>query len=640
MIPLQRSKSPLESAAESVMTRTVDGIINFWNRAAEDLYGWKKEEAIGKVSHDLLKTQFPKPLEEIDSELVTKGRWEGKLVHSTRDGGNVVVESRWILDHTQEPGAVVEINAPYPFDEVDSRADLANRRDCAEVPIDIQGSKSKAGGNSVRVLTYIGLLAIVVAWILYAWGGHDLIDDMFYGRAPLPFLNQVMEGRGFTPIQSYHQAADRLMLLGTFWLMTSYLTAVFLLKRPIGALLAIFSFFLTSFLVFCLFESAPSLIKPFGLDAVGYYAYKVNYLDDDVLIYREKPFNNVTYENYRSNSHSALYGIEVPPVHFEWITDKNGFRNGQAREYSDIIAIGDSYLEWGNTEADTFVKRLESKLPGFTAANLGKSGYGPPQYLEILKRYGVNYRPKYALMAFFEGNDIQDTNAYFRWRKGQTKDLPAFPYRMAQLSFTQRYLLALNSKATFIKDTFSYWVTFALHRMAQYQGYAYDLHPDLALINLGDGKSHKMKFVEHLDTRSPKEMFASDEWRQLRAVMADVRDACEKNGISLIVMYIPAAAHVYAPYSTTQSGENWLRIRDQQIQATTNTEEAMSQMAKELGFDLISLTPTLEQAASRGTMLYYPLDPHWNPEGTELAASYVADILKSRNISASSATTN
>jgi PAS domain S-box-containing protein len=640
MIPLQRSKSPLESATDSVMRRTAEGIIKFWNRAAEDLYGWKKEEAIGKVSHDLLKTKFPKPLEEIDSELVTKGRWEGKLVHSTRDGGNVVVESRWILDHTREPGAVVEINAPYPDDEARSEIDMANRQERAKVLTDAKGSKPTDGGNSLRVLTYIGLLAIVMAWILYVLFGHDLISDMYHGRAALPLLNDMMEGRGSTAIQSYHQTADRLMLLGTFWLVISYLTVVFLLRRPIGALLAILSFFITSFLVFCFFEFAPYLIKPFGLDAIGYYAYKVNYLDDDLLIYREKPFNNVTYKNYRSENYSALYGIEVPPVHFEWITDKNGFRNAQAREQSDIIAIGDSYLEWGNTESDTFVRRLEDKLPGFTAANLGKSGYGPPQYLEVLKRYGVNYRPKYALMAFFEGNDIQDTKAYFGWRKGQTEKLPAFPYRMAQLSFTQRYLLALNSEATFVTATFNYWVNFALNRMAQHRGYAYDIHPDLALINLGDGKTHKMRFVEHLDTRSPKEMLASAEWRQLKTVMADVREACEKNGISLIVMYIPAAAHVYAQYSTTQSGENWLRIRDQQIQAKTNTEEAMSQMAQDLDLELISVTPTLEEAASRGKMLYYSLDPHWNPEGTELAANYVADILKSRYIPAPARASN
>ena len=92
------------------MTRTMEGRINFWNHSAEELYGWRKEEAIGRVSHDLLQTQFPKPLEEIESELVRNGRWEGKLVHTTRDGGRVVVESRWTLELKGQSGALVEIN--------------------------------------------------------------------------------------------------------------------------------------------------------------------------------------------------------------------------------------------------------------------------------------------------------------------------------------------------------------------------------------------------------------------------------------------------------------------------------------------------------------------------------------------------
>src|SRR5262245_38524222 len=93
------------------MTRSMEGIINFWNRSAERLYGWKEEEAVGKISHDLLKTQFPKPLEEIESELVRNGRWEGKLVHTTREGRRVVVESRWSLELEGQIGGLIEINA-------------------------------------------------------------------------------------------------------------------------------------------------------------------------------------------------------------------------------------------------------------------------------------------------------------------------------------------------------------------------------------------------------------------------------------------------------------------------------------------------------------------------------------------------
>jgi PAS domain S-box-containing protein len=109
-VALREDEYLLDFANDSIMTRTIDGKINFWNRRAEELYGWSKEEAIGRVSHNLLQTQFPKPLEEIHSELVRNGRWEGKLVHSTRDGGRVVVESRWTLDLEEQSGAVVEIN--------------------------------------------------------------------------------------------------------------------------------------------------------------------------------------------------------------------------------------------------------------------------------------------------------------------------------------------------------------------------------------------------------------------------------------------------------------------------------------------------------------------------------------------------
>jgi PAS domain S-box-containing protein len=102
----------LDLTHDTVFVRDRDDVITYWNRGAEEQYGWKRTEAIGKVSHQLRQTIFPAPLEEINAELLRTGRWEGELIHTKRDGTQVIVASRWSLQRSEqgEVAAILETN--------------------------------------------------------------------------------------------------------------------------------------------------------------------------------------------------------------------------------------------------------------------------------------------------------------------------------------------------------------------------------------------------------------------------------------------------------------------------------------------------------------------------------------------------
>ncbi|MDH2385507.1 PAS domain S-box protein [Bradyrhizobium sp. CER78] len=87
----------LDLTPDAILVLDVDRVITYWNRGAEKLFGWKRDEAIGKVAHVLLKTVYPAPLGEILETSGRAGRWEGQLIQTTKDGAKVFVESKWIL---------------------------------------------------------------------------------------------------------------------------------------------------------------------------------------------------------------------------------------------------------------------------------------------------------------------------------------------------------------------------------------------------------------------------------------------------------------------------------------------------------------------------------------------------------------
>jgi PAS domain S-box-containing protein len=111
---LGQQRRLLELAHDAIIVREpVRSAITYWNREAQELYGYSAEEAHGTVTHALLQTTFPGSVEEVNEALLATGRWEGELGHVRTDGTRIVVSSRQALVRDEDGGplAIIELNS-------------------------------------------------------------------------------------------------------------------------------------------------------------------------------------------------------------------------------------------------------------------------------------------------------------------------------------------------------------------------------------------------------------------------------------------------------------------------------------------------------------------------------------------------
>jgi PAS domain S-box-containing protein len=98
----------LDLTDDAIIMRDMDYRICYWNHGAEMLFGWSRDEALGKEMHSFLQTEFPLPVAQITEELHRHDRWVGELMLTTRDGRRVTVLARKALDRdSQQNSAMV-----------------------------------------------------------------------------------------------------------------------------------------------------------------------------------------------------------------------------------------------------------------------------------------------------------------------------------------------------------------------------------------------------------------------------------------------------------------------------------------------------------------------------------------------------
>jgi PAS domain S-box-containing protein len=91
----------LDLTNEAILIRDHEDRVTYWNRGAQELYGYSAAEAFGQVTHKLLQTEHSESLQQIFKKLERDNRWSGELVHRRKDGTKTFVMSHWAVDRDE-----------------------------------------------------------------------------------------------------------------------------------------------------------------------------------------------------------------------------------------------------------------------------------------------------------------------------------------------------------------------------------------------------------------------------------------------------------------------------------------------------------------------------------------------------------
>ncbi len=94
---LREQAALLDVVTNAILVKDVDNRILYWNKGAEQIYGWQASEVNSKKSSQLLHKGYSPQLDDALLSVISTGKWQGELHQLTKDGKEIIVESRWTL---------------------------------------------------------------------------------------------------------------------------------------------------------------------------------------------------------------------------------------------------------------------------------------------------------------------------------------------------------------------------------------------------------------------------------------------------------------------------------------------------------------------------------------------------------------
>lgn len=109
---LSEQAALLDITHDAILVRDLDGQILFWNKGAERMYGWNKEEVFGCSILDILFRTEKSAFKAGEVEVLANGDWSGEFQQRTKAGKDLIIASSWTLvrDETGSPKSVLMVD--------------------------------------------------------------------------------------------------------------------------------------------------------------------------------------------------------------------------------------------------------------------------------------------------------------------------------------------------------------------------------------------------------------------------------------------------------------------------------------------------------------------------------------------------
>lgn len=341
---------------------------------------------------------------------------------------------------------------------------------------------------------------------------------------------------------------------------------------------------------------------------------------------------------------TAGFRPEEDPIltEFEYRTNSIGFRNPDYKSRYDLVALGDSFTgaaQVGKPWAESVGERL-----GMSTLNLGfPAGASTMQELVAFRTFGIPRKPKVAVLAYFEGNDLLES-AEQEW--------PHLPVLRPHKRF-----LMYDIPAIFKAWRKGLEVPTAPNPPA---------HPKSVRITTPGGPIEMVLEAPYVAVMGipTADILASKNIQTLRRFIGQANAMAKDHGIRFVVVYLPTKPRVYWPWidrdpilrakvladqkTSIAFVSGWLshmpldpKSKDFQIlpqrlrQHRDDQRQVMEGLMKELHIPFLNLCPTFEERAAQGETLYYPYDTHWNQKGHDLAAEAISNFIAHLNLKTS-----